>query len=189
MKIARNQAMSILLIFSLAFNIAFVGIWTYHFAYVRPRMAKLRQRPAPGEARPAALLRRLAKLDLNRTQKQRLRRDYVHLRRRLKDHMEPLKEARHEFLMLLQDPEANPQQLQAAQAAFARRQHRMQQAIFEHLLKVRQELTPPQRRAFGRMLYRAHGRLGGRAERLRRRPPKKQPKSTNQPRDKDADAF
>jgi Spy/CpxP family protein refolding chaperone len=179
-----------LLIFSLAFNIAFVGIWTYHFAYVRPRLDRSREASGrPADARAAALLRRLAQLDLTRAQKQRLRQDYAQLRDRLREHTQPLKNARHEYLMLLQDPDADAEQLQAAQKDFARRQNGIQQAIFEHLLRIRQELTPRQRRAFGRMLYRAHGRHTGDKRRQPTRPRKKRPQPQNPRSGKENDAF
>lgn len=140
------------LIFSLAFNIAFVGIWLYHMVYVRPRIEDAqRQRGwrAPVEALADA---RLEELRLTPEQRRRI----VVLRQGLRPEvvrgLRDVGAAREEFLVLLQDPSADPQRLRAVEQKIAAEQERLRGRVVEHLIQVRDVLDPQQREELARIL-------------------------------------
>jgi uncharacterized membrane protein len=153
--------LNLLLVFSLALNLAFVGIWAHHKMYVEPKLAELEQarpgvpsgegaavRPAPA-ARESEEQRRLMR-ELARRVGPRLQ----ELDHRVKDRQEHL-------LVLLADPEPNAEEIERCQAEIAEGRRRMETIVVRELMEISRKLPPERRRA---LLERLRGRAA-----LRRR--------------------
>ncbi len=149
----RQKAVSILLTFSLAFNIAFVCIWLYHMLYVRPQIARAGQQALQGREPQEALAPwRLEKLRLTPEQHGRILNLRHGVRPAIVRGVSNVGTAREQFLMLLQDPGADPQRLRAAEQRMAAEQEKLRHQVIEHLIQVREVLDEQQRHELARML-------------------------------------
>jgi hypothetical protein len=147
MMIKKDTILSVALVFSLAFNLAFAGIWAYHFFYVKPRLAEAEEEDQSDQERVLGRVRELAR-------RRGLSEDMRAARKRVQ-------EARTEFLRLMQDPRTDREELRQAQQKLAGRQEAVRKMVFEHLLEIRGNLNESQRRALGRMLRRRRQRSPG----------------------------
>jgi Spy/CpxP family protein refolding chaperone len=152
----KRTGLGVLLVFSLAFNIAFVGIWLYDAVYVRPMLE--RRRAAAGPEGPA--FAGLERLNLRSEQRRRLEDLRGRLRAELTEPVRRAREARARFLSLLQDHQAEREELLEAERQMDEHQRQVRRVVMEHLLQVRETLGPEQCRRFGRMLWERQGRGG-----------------------------
>jgi len=150
----KQKGLSVLLIFSLAFNLAFVGIWGYHLLYVRPLVAKQQQQ---AEEQGVLALAGLERLGLAPEQSKRIMLLRQGLRTKLAERMRNADEAREAFLTLLQDPQADPEALRAAGERLGREGETIRRMILDHLLAVRDALDRRQRGELARMLRQHRG--------------------------------
>ena len=153
-----NKALALLLIFSLAFNIAFVGIWVHNRATrpAAPPAGAIGHRPADGQGlhRPGG--GRWAQLGLTPAQEERLKASRRALDQKTKELAQKAREHRERLLALF---EADPPDMQAAEAeqeALARVQREMRRAVMDQMKQMHDVLTPEQRRDWLRMM-RSHG--------------------------------
>ena len=161
MRFDRQTGMGIALIFSLAFNLAFLGSWGYHVLYVKPALEEAVQQrpPAPVEYVDAtpAFMERLEELELAPKQRDQILAQKAGLREELRSSMQTVKDAREKLLALMQDPDADPEQIRAAEEKLSVQQQAFRQKVFESMMRVRNNLDENQRQRFGRMLKNSHG--------------------------------
>jgi Spy/CpxP family protein refolding chaperone len=134
-----NKGLTLLLIFSLAFNIAFVGIWVHS----RSQAAK------PPEGRPGAPW---GELGLNPAQQQRLRGRWQAVRSEAARLRQEAAGAREELLELIVAEEPDQEAILATEERLAGLQHRMRELAVSQMLETRRILEPPQRREWIRLL-------------------------------------
>ncbi|MDP6438517.1 MAG: hypothetical protein QGH74_02685 [Candidatus Brocadiia bacterium] len=150
-----NKWMSVVLIFSLSLNFGFMGVWAYHFFYVRPLVRERRGRrgPRPRPGGPA-----FADLRLREEQRRRLEAHREATRPQLTKLRAEADLAQEHYLEALSQPDADPQAEQEAlegavssQASFRREELRSLKALHDML-------DEEQRRALRRVLRRRRGR-------------------------------
>jgi len=154
----RHRALGVVLIFSLAFNIAFVGIWLYHVLYVRPLLAK-QALNAPAERRQAAALAgELRGLRLTAQQRARIAAMRRALAAQLEERLRKVEAAQEELLVLLQQPRPDQRRLTELADGISREQSDIRRLTLRHLLEVRNLLNERQRRELGCALRRCRRR-------------------------------
>lgn len=158
----RNKALALLLIFSLAFNIAFVGIWAYRGAARRHRYRRLtrdaqvgRERP-PGPGGPP-----WAQLALAPEQEHRIREGWREVEGQMQSLREEVARHRDALLELMAAEEPEEQAVLAARERIDAVERQMRKLVVGQMLKTREMLTAEQRRQWLRMM-RAHGERRGR---------------------------
>jgi len=179
----RQKTMTIALFSSLAFNVAFVGIWLYHFLYVRPMLTG-QQETQVAEQEPS-LPPQYDRLQLAPEQRREMLAQYAGLRQKLDSTMREAHAARDEYFQLLGNPDADPQAMRAAEQKMAQHQERIRHMVTQHLGEMRKVLDEDQQREFGRLMRRGHGgqRKGGHLPRRETRPfgPRTRPGEDEQP--------
>jgi Spy/CpxP family protein refolding chaperone len=159
-----NKTLALLLIFSLAFNIAFVGIWTY--VKVLPE-APPPPAPVPGpEAGPDGGRdgRRMpwSHLGLRPGQDAEMRQVWSQYQGQLRALGEEAGQHRARLFELLEAEELDAEAIHAEQDAIDKAQQEMSRLTLEQMRRVHQVLTPEQRRRWLQTM-KAHGeRLRGR---------------------------
>lgn len=140
-----NKVLALILIFSLAFNIAFVGIWAYGQFYAPDRVRPRPPRRAPWE-----------RMGLTEPQ----RRELVERRRQLQGEMSrvraELEEQRARLFDLLEAEHIDEEAVRDARERMKRAQEKVQQLVFRHMRELRDVLKPEQRRRMMDMMRR-HG--------------------------------
>jgi Spy/CpxP family protein refolding chaperone len=163
-----NKTLALLLIFSLAFNIAFVGIW----AYVRwlpgapPPEAPGPEPGPPPEAGPAAGVpgpgMPWTSLGLRPDQEEKLRSIWTDYQQEMRTLGEQAGEHRSKLFALLEAENLDTEAIRAEQDAIDQAQQEMSRLTLEQLRSVHGVLTPEQRHKWLQTM-RAHGeRLRGR---------------------------
>ncbi len=137
-----NKALSLILIFSLAFNIGFVGIWVHNItAPERP------VRPAPGAPPPP-----WAQLPLQPHQRQSLRTDWQQLLAELEPLRADLLEKRNQLMDLLAAPDPDEAEVRRVNERLGELQERSRRLVLEHMERIRRALPAEQRRRMFDML-------------------------------------
>jgi Spy/CpxP family protein refolding chaperone len=162
-----NRTLALLLIFSLAFNIAFVGIW----AYTRllpggpppeapgPEEGPRPTGPGAGRGGPGMPW---TSLGLRPDQEEELRQVWTAYQEEMRTLGEEAGEHRARLFALMEAEELDPEAIHAEQDAIDGAQQEMSRLTLEQLQRVHQILTPEQRRKWLQTM-RAHGeRLRGR---------------------------
>jgi len=165
----REKKLSIVLICSVGFNVAFVGVWLYHLLYIGPALAQVQRQQAALNAQGTQVLRKLDELQLAPAQREKIMAQQAGLGPQVAEAIQKARDARTELIVLMQDPNADPEALGAAEQKFAAEQQKIRQMVFEHLIRVRGTLNDDQRRQFGRMF--GPGRLQGRGPMVQPRRP------------------
>jgi Spy/CpxP family protein refolding chaperone len=135
-----TKTLSLLLIFSLAFNIAFVGIWLHNRSALEPAA------PSP----PGAEL--WSALGATPEQRRVLETDWTRLRQEARACDAELRVQRNLLLDLMAVDPPDEAAVRRAQERVADVQVRMQRLFVDHLQRAREVLTPEQRRGLIRML-------------------------------------
>jgi len=167
-----NKTLALLLVFSLAFNIAFLAIWA------RGRRARS-HKPAPqsqqqqqrrGDERrgrgPGDGL--WEKLGVSPEQKQQLDESHSKLRRKTEALRQEARTHREQLYRLLESELPDEAAVLAEQDAIGSIEQQQRRAVIEQMLEMRKILTPEQRQAWLRMMReyrerrRRRGRFGGR---------------------------
>jgi len=148
-----SKILSLLLVFSLAFNIAFVGIWVYN----------LTEECEPAEAP-------LNELRLGPDQQRRVREQWQQLRKQVADMKEELDRERDRLLDLMAAERPDTEAIRDCQSRIGELQHEMRRIVTEHMMQTGQMLTPEQRARWYGMMKGLGQRHGRRTERLRRPP-------------------
>jgi Spy/CpxP family protein refolding chaperone len=154
-----NKVLALVLIFSLAFNIAFVGIWGYQRTIsrsARPVGLGRQVRRGPG-ARP------LAELDLPPEVQQGVSERVRHLQEQIRKQQASMQVQRNQLFRLLDAPEMDEQAVQEAYERLEAAQKDTNRLVLEHMRKLREVLTPEQyRKLMGMMRNSAEGQRMGR---------------------------
>ncbi|MEF8787853.1 MAG: periplasmic heavy metal sensor [Planctomycetota bacterium] len=181
---------SLILVFSLALNLAFVGVWAYHEFYVEPRMGGRRGRfhrwdrddhrygdhddhdehDDDDHWRKGPPLK--GKLDLTREQWKALRKSRRRLATRMKKRMEEVEERREELFDLLMKDDVKKKTIDEALSELSEARARLTRATVEHMLELKDVLRPEQQRFLLKMIRErtaGHGRalrefVGGRGK-------------------------
>ena len=161
-----RKGLELLLIFSLALNLAFVGVWGYHWFCVRPELAT---RAAP------VWQTQQGTLNLSGEQRERVREQWGELRRRVGGLNEELAGRRRQLLGLLAAPEPDMEAVRAFQRDIALEEGKVRDATIEHLLELRKVLSPEQREKLLRMIQRGVHRQPGQVRPQYRRPESRRP--------------
>ncbi len=152
----RNSALGALLIFSLAFNAAFAGIFAYYLMSGRTPVSE------PGIDMPleTEISRRPAGhregLRLSAEQQEILSRRRERLWQELAEGRKKARELQREFISLLEDPDSDTGEIARVAEEFDRSQQHMRRMLFEDLLYLREMLDEEQRKSLGRMLKHRH---------------------------------
>lgn len=155
-----NKALSLLLIFSLAFNIAFVGIWVYNRTAPRPRGAPRTVRPE-GLPSSAAPQRPWAQLKLQAPQERKVMQDWAEVYRKIETLNAEGRQLREHLLDLLAAEQLDAEAIGACQQRTDQIQAQVRGLVVEQMLRTRDALTPEQRARWVRMM-KAAGRRRGR---------------------------
>ncbi len=133
-----NSVLSLILVFSLAFNIAFVGIWFY-------------SRLQPD--RPGAEPRRTwEQVGLDREQQRRMEQSWRDLRRELAPLERRLAAERDRLFELMAEQEPDREAIRAAHRRMEAIQERIRANVLSHLEQTEEHLTPEQRRRLFQMM-------------------------------------
>ncbi|MFO7956436.1 MAG: periplasmic heavy metal sensor [Candidatus Brocadiia bacterium] len=151
-----NKTLSLILIFSLAFNIAFVGIWAYN------RFGEEQPAPAPVPRQT------WEQIGLDREQQRRMEQSWRGLQRELVPLQARLARERDRLLELMAEPDPDEEAIRATQRRMAAVQEEMRRCVMIHMRETRERLTPEQRRRMFHMM-RTWGRRRGHAPAGRRR--------------------
>jgi len=181
---------SIVLVFSLALNLAFVGVWGYHRFYVRPRISRWSDdHEFRGPDRPdwdGEDDRRKwrkgphleEKLELDRKQREAVGKARHELAVRMKKGMMEVQQRREELFELLMRPKIERQRVEAALKELNEARGHLTRATVEHMMELKDVLTDEQQRRLFKMIQEksaGHGRalrefVGGRDKDPRPRP-------------------
>jgi Spy/CpxP family protein refolding chaperone len=147
-----NKALALGVIFSLAFNIAFVGIWGY--TRVRPR----EQRP-PGEQvkpRPAPVPAEgiWQQLGLTPVQASQVAEEWRQVGREITATQAEVRAEQVRLYNLLQADTLDEQALRASRDKMADGQQKARELVFDRVLQLRQVLNPEQRRRWVAVMLR-----------------------------------
>jgi Spy/CpxP family protein refolding chaperone len=135
-----NKILSLILIFSLAFNIAFVGIWAYN------RFGE--EQPTPALApRPT-----WEQIGLDREQQRRMEQSWRRLQRELAPLQARLARERDRLLELMAEPDPDEEAIRATQRRMGAVQEEMRRHVMTHMRETRERLTPEQRRRMFHMM-------------------------------------
>ena len=138
---------SIILAFSLALNVAFVSVWAYHRFYVYP---KIQRKPRMGwrgrwdrdhddDDRGPRMLR-----DLSESQKERLGEARRELAQQVGRAHVKVGKTREKLFALLDEPEPDRKEIQQCVEDLNEARAEIPRATVDHILKLRQILTPEQ---------------------------------------------
>jgi len=153
-----NKVLALILIFSLAFNIAFVGI------YVHNRVQRFG--PRPGFQRPAATMAPAEgaawrQFGLKPDQERRVLEDWRQTGRQITAIDAEVRELRARLISLLQADTLDEQAVRAARDKIEEDQQKVRELVFDRMLKLRLELTPEQRRRWVQLMLRTAQARGG----------------------------
>lgn len=153
-----NKALALILVFSLAFNIAFVGI------YVHNRVERARPRPfARRPVQPAGTAQGggWRQFGLKGEQERRVLEDWRETGRKISAIDAEARELRARLIGLLQADTLDEPAIRATRDKLEEDQQKVRDLVFNRMLKLRQELTPEQRRRWVEMMLRTAQARGG----------------------------
>ena len=135
-----RNVLTLLLIFSLALNLAFAGVWVYHRAYVQPRL--MERLPPPSEL-PAMPWAEQA-LELRDPQRSRVRTEYAEFRKKMWEIRTRAEQNRVVLLDLLAAPKPDRKAIQECLSRIAADNQKLQELVVEHLLALKGMISPQQ---------------------------------------------
>ncbi len=168
-----NKALALILVFSLAFNIAFVGIYVYN------RVERARPRPVaqrPGQSAGTAEASGWRQFGLRGEQEKRVLEDWRETGRKITAIDAEARELRTQLISLLQADTLDEQAIRTTRDKLEEDQQQVRDLVFDRMMKLRQELTPEQRRRWVEMMLRtaqARGRPQGARGRSAQRTPRR----------------
>ncbi|MFO8008408.1 MAG: periplasmic heavy metal sensor [Candidatus Brocadiia bacterium] len=137
-----NKVLSLILIFSLAFNIGFIGIWVYNITVPERRPEPAAEAPPPP----------WAQLPLQPEQRQSLRAEWQQLLAELEPLRDELRAQRGRLMDLLSAPEPNEAEVRRARERIGELQERSRELVLEHMERTRRALPPRQRKRMFQLL-------------------------------------
>lgn len=153
-----NKILSLILVFSLAFNIAFVGIWAYN------RFGEERAASAPAPAPPQTW----EQVGLDREQQRRMEQSWRALQQQLTPLRTRLESERDHVLELMAQADPDEEAIRTTQRRMAVVQEQMRRCVMTHMRETGERLSPEQRRRMFQMM-RSWARRRGHASTGRRR--------------------
>jgi Spy/CpxP family protein refolding chaperone len=140
-----RKAINLLLIFSLALNFAFVGVWGYHRFYVRPRMKRIMENRGEDP-------RFEERLGLEPEQKEKLKQQNREFREAVRKVEQKVQRKRQELFELLQQPNPEEGAIEKCLEEIAQARKQMPRYTVRHMLKLKELLTPEQQRKLMRLM-------------------------------------
>lgn len=164
----RHRWMSVVLVFSLSLNFAFIAVWVYHVSYVRPL---LRERAAQqSQAGPSQTGAGCEWLNLREDQARKLTALKRDVRPGIMQLRRDAEEAQDRYLQLLAEPNPDPEAVQQALEQIATLQAGFRRNAFRGLKRFHDMLDPEQQAQLrGRLRPQRQGQ-GGRPANMRDRP-------------------
>jgi len=159
-----NRTLSLILVFSLAFNIAFVGIWAYN------RFGE--ERPAP----PPPPRQAWEQIGLDREQQRRMEQSWRALQQQVAPLQARLARERDHLLELMAQADPDEQAIRAARRRMEAAQEQMRQRVMVHMQQTREQLSPEQRRRMFQMMRTRARRRGASPRGARRQGPERRPR-------------
>ena len=157
-----NKVLPLMLVFSLAFNIAFVGIWAHNrMRPLGPRFGAPRTVPTPAPAVEGPVWRQLG---LSPEQERSIVDDWRQAGRQIEATEADVRQERARLINLLQANVLDEQAVRATREKMEEDQQKVRELVFDRMLHLRQVLTPDQRRRWLELMLRtseARGRARG----------------------------
>jgi len=154
-----NKALALILIFSLAFNIAFAGMWVYNRTRPAPQPPQMVAQPGGPEPKQGPW----QQLGLRPEQLRQVMGEWRQLRQRIEAAEAEVRRQRARLFQLLQANELDEQAVRETRAQMEAAQQRVRDLVFDQMFSLRQRLTPEQRRRWVEMMMRfPKGQGGGR---------------------------
>ncbi len=150
-----NKVLSLLLIFSLAFNLAFVGIWVYSLK-AEPETSR---RGVGPERAP------WTELGLGADQRKRMGEEWQRLRDEVGELKKELDRQQERLLDLMAAERPDRNAIQDCQQRIGEIQHEMRRLVTDHMMQTGQMLTPEQKQRWYGMLKGLREAPGGRGRR------------------------
>jgi Spy/CpxP family protein refolding chaperone len=152
-----NKALALIVIFSLAFNIAFVGIWAYtRVRPVPPRPAPVRPTPPPA---PAEGL--WQQLGLTPEQQRSVVEEWRQVGHQIEAKQAEVRLVRTQLINLLQADVLDEQAVKATRDKMDEDQQAVRELVFNRMLQLRQVLNPEQRRRWLELMLESAGGAKG----------------------------
>ena len=146
---------SIVLVFSLALNMAFVGVWSYHRFYLRPRRRRARPRRGRGRFRHRRGDKRhapRAELALEPRQRRAVHKARRELKKKMGGIGRRIAERREELFELLQQPDPDRKSIKKRVKALNEIRSELTWATVQHILDLKEFLEPEQERRLLEMI-------------------------------------
>ena len=151
----RARLKILLVLLSVALNVAFVGSWTMHAI-----RASEGQRPARATGGPSAAMPSLyEQVGTTKDQWQQIRPQLETFRASALAVFERINQRRQEMLVLLAAPQADHAGIAEKQKEIRAAQAQMQELVTSHILAEKEILTPPQRQRYFELLAQRSGTL------------------------------
>jgi len=128
-----KNALTLLLIFSLALNFAFAGVWVYHKYYVQPRLLEMRPQTHEFTSRPWVE----HALGLRGPQRDRVRAEYSRFQKKMREIRTRAERNHKELFDLLAAPQPDREAIQKCLQRIAADRQEMQELVVEHLLAIK----------------------------------------------------
>ena len=154
----RNAALTLVLVFSLAFNIAFVGIWVYHRPRPRPPLAgRSYESRQGGMRRPSPPWAQFA---LTPDQEQKVSKGWREVEGRMRELRQDAADHRDRLFALMEEEPPDEAAVLEAQKSIEATQEQIRKLVVGQMLKTRELLDEEQRHQWLSKM-RSHGdRLG-----------------------------
>lgn len=147
-----NKALSLLLIFSLAFNIAFVGIWVYNRSTHVPSPAPAPDPRADAARPPMPGPPSWQQLSLRGPQERQITQGWREAHQKFEAVNAEMRKEREKLFDLLAADELDQEAIAACQQRIEAGQQAARQLVLEQMVKTREALTPEQRTNWMRMM-------------------------------------
>ena len=148
-----NKALALIVIFSLAFNIAFVGIW----AYLRVRPMPPRPAPVQPIPPPAPAEGLWQQLGLTPEQQRSIVEEWRQVGRQVEAKQAEVRLERAQLINLLQADALDDQAIKATREKMDEDQQAVRELVFDRMLQLRQVLKPEQRRRWLELMLESAG--------------------------------
>ena len=165
-----NKTLSLLLVFSLAFNIAFVGMWVYNRSTRVPPQAAAAGPSADAGPTPLPAPPSWQQLSLRGPQERQISQAWREVQQKVEAINAETHQQREKLVELLAADKLDQEAIAACQKRIEANQQAARQLVLEQMVKTRDALTPEQRANWMRMMKAAGQRYARRRRPLGLRP-------------------
>jgi Spy/CpxP family protein refolding chaperone len=152
-----NKVLALVLVFSLAFNVAFVGIYVHNRVQRAKPQAEAKRPPGPGPSEAMAWDR----FGLAPEQRKRIMDDWRQTGRKIAAVDSEMRDLRAQLINLLQADTLDEKAVRSIRDKIEVDQRQVREIVFNRMMRLRQELMPEQRRLWVQMMLRTAEGQGG----------------------------